>query len=238
MKNLIKILLASIMVVTLSACASQSQEAKTITFYLIRHGETLFNERGLAQGWCDSPLTEEGVEQAEALGEGLKDVDLVAVYSSVSERAMDTANAALKDRDLPLNLSEDLKEMNFGSLEAEPNELLWGEHFKDLEKRLTDGWVDEGGESYAILGERMLNALNVAAEENKNNGGNILISTHGMSILALIQKLDQKAYNDFMATGATGLDNCSVTIVEWNDGEYTVKTINDTSYRDNGMKQE
>ncbi|WRK52458.1 histidine phosphatase family protein [Coprobacillaceae bacterium CR2/5/TPMF4] len=26
--------------------------------YLMRHGETLFNQRRKIQGWCDSPLTE------------------------------------------------------------------------------------------------------------------------------------------------------------------------------------
>ena len=29
--------------------------------YLIRHGETLFNTQKRVQGWCDSPLTENGI---------------------------------------------------------------------------------------------------------------------------------------------------------------------------------
>lgn len=33
--------------------------------YLMRHGETLFNQRRKIQGWCDSPLTEKGIEQAQ-----------------------------------------------------------------------------------------------------------------------------------------------------------------------------
>lgn len=28
--------------------------------YLMRHGETLFNVQRKIQGWCDSPLTENG----------------------------------------------------------------------------------------------------------------------------------------------------------------------------------
>lgn len=27
-------------------------------FYIIRHGETVFNRKGRIQGWCDSPLTD------------------------------------------------------------------------------------------------------------------------------------------------------------------------------------
>ena len=32
--------------------------------YLMRHGQTLFNTLNRIQGWCDSPLTEKGREQA------------------------------------------------------------------------------------------------------------------------------------------------------------------------------
>ena len=35
------------------------------TFYLMRHGQTRFNVQGRIQGACDSPLTEEGIEQAK-----------------------------------------------------------------------------------------------------------------------------------------------------------------------------
>ena len=30
--------------------------------YLVRHGQTLFNVLRRKQGWCDSPLTEVGIE--------------------------------------------------------------------------------------------------------------------------------------------------------------------------------
>ena len=35
------------------------------TLYLMRHGETLFNVQHKIQGWCDSPLTEKGIKQAQ-----------------------------------------------------------------------------------------------------------------------------------------------------------------------------
>ena len=33
--------------------------------YLIRHGQTLFNKQKKIQGFCDSPLTDLGIKQAE-----------------------------------------------------------------------------------------------------------------------------------------------------------------------------
>lgn len=35
------------------------------TLYLMRHGQTLFNFKGLIQGFGDSPLTELGIAQAQ-----------------------------------------------------------------------------------------------------------------------------------------------------------------------------
>ena len=45
-----------------------------ITFYLVRHGETLFNHLGRMQGSCDSPLTERGIAQAYETADQLKDM--------------------------------------------------------------------------------------------------------------------------------------------------------------------
>ena len=44
--------------------------------YIIRHGQTLFNERKLAQGWCDSPLTERGINQAKHVKSHLQDQNI------------------------------------------------------------------------------------------------------------------------------------------------------------------
>ena len=35
------------------------------TLYIMRHGQTLFNVQHKIQGWCDAPLTEVGIRQAE-----------------------------------------------------------------------------------------------------------------------------------------------------------------------------
>lgn len=36
-----------------------------LQLYLIRHGRTEWNEKGLLQGWGDSPLTEQGISAAK-----------------------------------------------------------------------------------------------------------------------------------------------------------------------------
>lgn len=43
-----------------------------VKLYIARHGKTMFNTIGRAQGWSDSPLTPFGEEGIRELGVGLK----------------------------------------------------------------------------------------------------------------------------------------------------------------------
>lgn len=95
-----------------------------LTFYIVRHGQTLFNKKDRVQGFCDSPLTNQGILQAKALYYGLKDVDFIHAYTSISERAYDTAYNIIQDRAIPLSIDKRLKEYNFGELEGEKNAKL------------------------------------------------------------------------------------------------------------------
>ncbi|XP_053091249.1 probable fructose-2,6-bisphosphatase TIGAR A isoform X2 [Pangasianodon hypophthalmus] len=55
---------------------------------IIRHGETQYNKDGLLQGQgIDSPLSETGVQQAEAAGQYLQDVHFTNVFASDMKRA-------------------------------------------------------------------------------------------------------------------------------------------------------
>ena len=44
------------------------------TLYLMRHGQTLFNLQHKIQGWCDAPLTELGIKQAQSASEYFKKI--------------------------------------------------------------------------------------------------------------------------------------------------------------------
>ena len=58
---------------------------------LIRHGETEWNLSGRWQGHADSPLSNRGIEQAEALGKRMLRRQLDLFYSSDLERARHTS---------------------------------------------------------------------------------------------------------------------------------------------------
>ncbi len=61
-------------------------------FYIIRHSETLLNNLGRAQGWIDSPLTDNGTQTAYLLKETLSGISFSAAYSSDFKCAIGVAN--------------------------------------------------------------------------------------------------------------------------------------------------
>ena len=68
----------------------------SLRILLVRHGLSSFNLEHRIQGRDDlSSLTDEGVKQALATGEALRDLPITAAYSSPLRRAKDTASALL-----------------------------------------------------------------------------------------------------------------------------------------------
>ena len=71
-----------------------------ITLYLARHGQTEENIARIFQGHMPGTLTVEGIAQAEALRDTLRNISLDAVVSSDLKRCVDTARIAVEGRKL------------------------------------------------------------------------------------------------------------------------------------------
>lgn len=97
-------------------------KGKMKTLYLMRHGETMFNVQHKIQGWCDSPLTEKGKQQAIQAGQYFKEhgITFDHAYCSTSERCSDTLELIT---DMPYQRLKGLKEMYYGELEGESERL-------------------------------------------------------------------------------------------------------------------
>ncbi|MDR0466396.1 MAG: histidine phosphatase family protein, partial [Deltaproteobacteria bacterium] len=92
-----------------------------VCLYIVRHGETEFNEAGLVQGFLDSRLTHEGIAQAERAGGGLGHIFFTAAFSGDLARQKDTATIILAENKHcapPLEELHGLREWRMGGFEG------------------------------------------------------------------------------------------------------------------------
>ncbi|RLA63901.1 MAG: histidine phosphatase family protein [Epsilonproteobacteria bacterium] len=87
-------------------------------FYIFRHGETDYNQKGICQGSLDIPLNENGLGQARELLNKLKDKKIEIIYSSDLKRARKTAEILSENMKIPIVLDERLREFNLGEAEG------------------------------------------------------------------------------------------------------------------------
>ena len=133
----------------------------SLRLLLLRHGETVWNRERRYQGWTDTPLSAEGLLQAEAAARELKEYAITAVYASPLQRARDTAAAIAAPHGLEVETDPAFKELGFGQWEG-----LTLDEARAGFPAVYDGWAKTphllsppGGESLAQARERVLAGL-------------------------------------------------------------------------------
>lgn len=151
--------------------------------YLVRHGQTEYNVQLRIQGTCDSPLTEQGISDAEKLAEHLKDIDFKAVYASMLGRAIQTADILKGQRDLQVISLEGLNEMCFGQWECRRKEDIPETEMENYDKFFhapEKYQAPVGGQSYEEMFEMVAEAAARLLAEAADK--DILAVSHGMWI--------------------------------------------------------
>lgn len=117
------------------------------------HSTSADNERWIASGWLDPPLSPLGRRQAKELGERRADDEIVAVFCSDLARAVETAQIAFGGRGLPIFHDWRLRECNYGMLNGRAVARLEAERTKHV----LDPYA--GGESYLDVVARVRSFL-------------------------------------------------------------------------------
>lgn len=201
-----------------------------LTFYLVRHGQTIFNVYRRMQGWCDTPLTAQGRRQARQLGCGFSDIPFLGAYSSSSGRAYETAQLILEHRPINIEPLNELREMFFGEKEGLP--VTFAKGAASLRRQHT-GWHDAGGEDLNDVSKRVCEALQAIALHHAEQDGNILIVSHGIAIMSVIYQIDPLFYHTLSDPDGT-LKNCSLTRLEWKGKKFVMKDFNNMQYLEKG----
>ncbi|MBE6568457.1 MAG: histidine phosphatase family protein [Ruminococcaceae bacterium] len=156
--------------------------------YMIRHGESVGNQKRDFLGHTDLPITEKGEKQALAAADYLASIGFApdAVYASPLCRAHKTALLALSKCSAPDPILLDgLREIYAGDWEGKNFDALDLEY---PEERLV--WREDigharpvGGEAVAELYGRVVSTVLTIAKENE--GKTVFIGTHATPIRAV-----------------------------------------------------
>ncbi|MFA0742816.1 MAG: hypothetical protein DFNUSKGM_002947 [Candidatus Fervidibacter sacchari] len=129
--------------------------------YLVRHGQTVWNEEGRLCGSSDVPLSDEGLAQARKLAARLKDIDITAIYSSPLLRARQTAEAIAACHCVEVKVEPDLREIDYGDWEG-LKVVDAAERFPELERLRREDpmrFVAPNGEPMQLFAERVISAI-------------------------------------------------------------------------------
>jgi broad specificity phosphatase PhoE len=169
------------------------------TILLARHGETDWNREKRWQGLADHSLNARGREQARTLAERLEPLPFSAVYASDLRRAHETALVVAERKGLGVTPMRELRELDVGSwtgLSYDEVKERSPDAYNEMRTRTGRGW--EGGETYAEMGRRVLEAMRWIAREHPAD--TVLVVTHSGPIrtvhahaLGLDYAMDRKA---------------------------------------------
>lgn len=130
---------------------------KTPVIYVIRHGRTSYNQKGLFRGEADIPLAEEGFKDAEEAAKELGDISPAFIASSDKKRAVQTAKILAKGNDVEVQQHPDLRAWNLGKFSGQPKNK---ENLRELEQYIKDPTkVVPEGESLQDFRDRVLPIL-------------------------------------------------------------------------------
>lgn len=199
-----------------------------MNIYLVRHGQTIWNNEDRYHGTIDIELDEVGIKQAEAIAARLRHCSIRQIYSSNLRRALQTANAIQHHTGAELKIVPELQDINLGQWE--------GKRWKDIKVEY-DGFLKDwfrdivnipapDGESYKDLQDRATRSVMQIADSGLDN---IAIVTHGAVIKTLV--------STYLGVGLENrsrfeVSNASISMVQYNEGKKSFKVfcVNDVSH--------
>jgi broad specificity phosphatase PhoE len=173
----------------------------TSRLVIVRHGTTAFNsEQGERfRAWIDIPLTEEGMQQSQAIAKTLSAYRFDRIFSSDLQRALVTATMIQRAQGPgapPVQPTQALRPWHLGELAGKPVE---GEHLdRMIHHQMNDRHVAvPGGESFNQFVERFVGFLAQRMKEAR---------TQGLTECLVSHTRNQRVMDGLVKTGMKGID--------------------------------
>ncbi|MBI2028589.1 MAG: 2,3-diphosphoglycerate-dependent phosphoglycerate mutase [Candidatus Levybacteria bacterium] len=168
---------------------------------LVRHGESLWNAKGVWTGLTDISLSEKGRQEARLAGKSLENIKIDLAFTSVLKRAKETLDEIRKVLNLnTLSSIEDeaLNERDYGYLTGKNKWEIQKEVGKSEFQKIRRGWnmPIKNGESLKDVYNRVVPYYQNKILPKLKAGKNVLVVAHGNSLRALVKYLENISDKD------------------------------------------
>ena len=192
--------------------------------YLIRHGETESNRKGIFRGRLDIPLSQNGREQAVDLKRYFENIPVDVVYTSPLQRAVETAETVFPGH-TPVK-EKWLNNLDLGEWSGMEKSLV-----KERFPQMWEDWVKRPESIRFPGGERLLDVLKRASlffEKVAFGEAETAAAVSHRSVLkvliAFCMGMEKNYYWRFH------LDNASVSLLILDRKRFTLVKLNDTHH--------
>ena len=203
------------------------------TVLLVRHGRTTSNADGTLAGWTPGVLLDEkGREQANAIGERLREVPLQLVVSSPLDRCRETTERLLLPRtETPEVLFDDaVGEAKYGDWTGQKLSDLAKDPLWPIVQSHPSAVVFPGveGESMAAMQARAVAAVrrhSASVESQHGPHATLLVVSHGDIIKSIVADAMGLHLDLFQRIQ---IDPCSLSVIRYTPHRPFVERVNDT----------
>ncbi|MFN3841588.1 MAG: histidine phosphatase family protein [Cyclobacteriaceae bacterium] len=200
----------------------------TKKIYIIRHGQTDFNLRGIVQGsGVDSSLNDFGRIQSNTFYKAYQQVPFNKVYTSSLKRSIESVSGFL-DKGIPHEILPGFNEISWGRKEGQPitpEEDAYYHYVLNEWRKGNTGLRIEGGESPEDVVARMKPAIQTVM--SRPDESVILICMHGRAmriLLCCLLNYPLKSMDMFEH------ENLCLYVVNYTGSMFFVEKYNDTTH--------
>lgn len=206
-----------------------------MNIYIIRHGETEYNSKGIVQGkGVDSSLNQKGIDQRDAFFEQYKNTPFDLVITSSLKRTLETAQPFIQ-KGIPHEISSLIDEISWGIYEGKKASENLRKDYVGLISYWGNGHYDKSipeGESAADMGKRLSQFVEALSKKKHEN---ILITTHGGSLAFLMAILQEQPLS---AMAGYKHSNTGLCRFEYKNNRFELISHDDVSHLKNNKALE
>ena len=162
-----------------------------MNWIIIRHAESNWNKKGIFQGQKNPKLSSNGLIQASKIHYGLKGIPVDYIYSSDLERAKRTAQILNSTLNVPIEITENIREIGFGQWEGLKRNEVQAKYPDVFNEWIRNGLILEKIQDAETLNDLTGRLIQFIADVKLKHTDDktILIVSHGGTIRILAKML-------------------------------------------------